>query len=277
VRPFAAAVLLVTLSSSACAALGHPHENGTSKVQVVVAENVWGTIAAELGGDRVDVTSIIASPDIDPHSYEPTARDERAIAASDVVIFNVGAHLGLRRGDDPHRWYHPDDVDRVIAAITDAYTSVDPNGAAFYAAQRTRFESQSLSEYHALLSDIRQRFAGTPVGATETVFSGIAEATGLDLVTPAGFLTAIAEGTDPSADDKATVDEQIKDHRIAVLVVNAQNATPDVHTLEDAARANGIDVVSMTETVTPAGATFEEWQAQQLRALRDALTRASGQ
>ena len=55
---------------------------------MVAAENFWGSIATQLGGAHVDVTSIIINPDTDPHSYEPTAQDGRTIAAAQFVIDN---------------------------------------------------------------------------------------------------------------------------------------------------------------------------------------------
>jgi zinc/manganese transport system substrate-binding protein len=55
---------------------------------VVAAENFWGSIAAQVGGEQVTVHSIIASPDADPHSYEPTPADGRALATAQYVIYN---------------------------------------------------------------------------------------------------------------------------------------------------------------------------------------------
>ena len=58
------------------------------RVRVVAAENFWGSIARQIGGDAVVVTSIVVNPDADPHDYEPTARDARAIASAQLVIEN---------------------------------------------------------------------------------------------------------------------------------------------------------------------------------------------
>src|ERR1043166_3384200 len=80
-------------------------ETGARKsdtLRVVAAENFWGSIAAQLGGDRVQVTSVIDNPNADPHDYEPTAADARSIAAARFVIVN-----GI--GYDP--W-----ADRLLAA-----------------------------------------------------------------------------------------------------------------------------------------------------------------
>src|SRR5437016_9822728 len=57
-------------------------------LQVVAAENFWGSIASQLGGSRVHVTSVITSPATDPHDYEPTAADARTIAGARMVIVN---------------------------------------------------------------------------------------------------------------------------------------------------------------------------------------------
>src|SRR5215471_8979121 len=119
--------------------------SGSSPLRVVAAENVWGSIAAQLGGDRAEVTSVIANPAADPHDYEPTALDARAFAGARLAIVNgigydpwasklvdanpvggrdvldVGDLLGLKPGDNPHRWYSPADVRRVIDAISADY------------------------------------------------------------------------------------------------------------------------------------------------------------
>src|SRR5437867_10273245 len=58
------------------------------KPKVVAAENFWGSIAAQLGGDRVEVTVIIDNPNADPHDYEPTTADARSMATATLVIVN---------------------------------------------------------------------------------------------------------------------------------------------------------------------------------------------
>ena len=109
------------------------------------------------------------------------------------------------------------------------------------------------------------------MGASESIFAYLAQSTGLDLVTPAGYLKAISEGTDPSAADKATVDQQVTGRQIKVFVFNSQNSTPDVQAVVDRARAEGIPVVPITETLAPANLSFQDWQTHQLEALLNAL------
>ncbi|MGN5380804.1 metal ABC transporter solute-binding protein, Zn/Mn family [Streptomyces lasalocidi] len=65
--------------SSNTAATGGGSGSGKT-IQVVAAENFWGSIASQLGGSHVKVTSIITNPNTDPHAYEPTAADARTVA-----------------------------------------------------------------------------------------------------------------------------------------------------------------------------------------------------
>jgi zinc/manganese transport system substrate-binding protein len=288
---------LLAAAASAVSGAGAPRGGA---LQVVAAENFWGSIAAQLGGDRVRVTSLIANPATDPHDYEPTAVDARALAGAKLAIVNgvgydpwapkllsanpvkgrivltVGDLVGAKAGGNPHRWYSPADVQQVISAIAADYAKLDPTGAAYFAREKATFETKGLAAYKAEIAAIRHRYAGVRVGASESIFALLAPALGLKLVTPTAFLQAISEGTDPTAQDKATVDRQIAKREIAVWVFNSQNSTPDVQRLTNAARRKGIPVTTITETLTPATATFEAWQVAQLRALRTALARATG-
>jgi zinc/manganese transport system substrate-binding protein len=298
-RTLLLAVLGLT-AFGAASALAGPGSTVGGPVQVVAAENFWGSIAAQLGGDRVHVTSVIANPATDPHDYEPTAVDARAFAIAQLVIVNgvgydpwapkllaanpvggrltltVGDVVGIEAGGNPHRWYSPPDVQQVIAAIVADYKRLDPRDAAYFDRQRTAFETKGLAAYKSEIATIRKRYAGTPVGASESIFTPLAHALGLTLVTPDSFLKAISEGTDPTAKDVTTIDRQIARRELKVWVFNSQNSTPDVQRLTDAARARGIAVATITETLTPATATFQAWQVAQLRALRTALAKATG-
>lgn len=296
------AVLLIgalSLLATGCGGAG-AGASSSGKLNVVAAEDFWGSIAVQLGGDRVEVTDIVGNPAADPHDYEPNAEDARTLAGAQIAIVNgigydawasklldanpssertvltVGELLGLEEGDNPHQWYSPGAVARVIRAIAAAYKRADPAHAAYYEAQRRRFETVGLARYRRLIEQIRSRYAGTPVGASESVFAPLAEALGLKLATPAGFLDAVSEGTEPAPGDKATVDRQIAGKQIEVWVYNSQNATPDVQRLTDAARGAGIPVATVTETTTPEGATFQAWQVRQLEDLRAALAGTGG-
>lgn len=265
------------------------------QLRVVAAESTWGSLAAQLGGDRVEVTELVASPAADPHDYEPTSADARAIAEAQLVVVNglgydqwasrllgadpsseravvdVGDLLGLEDGDNPHQWYSPAAVRRVIARVSAEYERLDPAHAAYFRERRRRLEEVGLAAYDRLIERIRSRFAGTPVGASESIFAPLASALGLRLLTPGGFLDAVSEGLEPAPADKVAVDRQIADREIDAWVYNSQNATPDVRRLNSAAAAAAIPIATVTETPTPEGVSFQAWQSRQLRSLQAAL------
>lgn len=289
-----AALLALVLAGSASA------RPSSSPFQVVAAENFWGSIATQLGGSKVSVTSIIVNPDTDPHSYQPSAGDARTMAGAKFAIVNgigydkwasqllaanpvsgrteldVGNLLGMKEGDNPHQWYSPASVQKVINAITAAYDSIDPADSSYFAAQKKHFETVSLKTYDQLRAQIRKRFAGVPVGYSESIFQPLGQSMGLKLLTPYSFAKAVAEGTEISAKDKQTVDNQAQNRLIKVWVYNSQNATPDIQRINTIAKQKHIPIATVTETLSPATLNFEQWQVAELRGLIKALHQATG-
>ncbi|PWI43257.1 zinc ABC transporter substrate-binding protein [Streptomyces sp. ICBB 8177] len=307
----AATVAALAVTATACAtsspnaSTGSPSgssgSSGSGKVvQVVAAENFWGSIAAQLGGSHAKVTSIITNPATDPHDYEPTAADARTVAGAQFAIVNgigydawsdkllsanpagdrtelkVGDLVGIKPGGNPHRWYSPADVHQVIERITADYKKIDPADAAYFDARKTAFEDTALAPYNQLIAQIKAKYAGTPIGASESIVTPLAEGLGLKMLTPESFLDAISEGSDPTAHDKAEIDQQIKTKQIKIYVYNSQNSTPDVQAQVNEAKAAGIPVTTVTETLTPAGASFQDWQVRQLGGIEQALAKATG-
>lgn len=288
-------VALAAVLAGCGTSLANPHG-----VRVVAAENFWGSIASQIAGVHADVQSIITNPAQDPHSYEPSTNDARTLATAQLaivdgigydpwatrlldanpgsgrIVLTVGNLFGLHEGDNPHRWYDPADVARVSDEIASDLSKLDPQHAHYYANQLSTFETRDLALYHQLIAQIRDRYAGAPVGASESIFALQAPALGLDLITPASFMKAISEGTEVSAADTITTQGQIERHQIKVWIYNVQNVTPEVQQLTALARANHIPVVTITETLTPPTASFEQWQVAQLERITRALHEATG-
>jgi zinc/manganese transport system substrate-binding protein len=267
---------------------------------VVASENFWGSIASQLGGDRVRVHSIIVNPTTDPHSYVPTAQDARTLAAARMaivngigydrwaskvleaspqsgrIVLNVGEELGVKDGENQHRWYYPADVRAVVAKITAEYQTIDPASAAYFASRKQEFEAKGLARYDELRAQIRSRYAGVPIGYSESILQGLGEDLGLKLLTPASFVKAIAEGTEVTAQDKRTVDRQAENREIKVWVFNSQNVTPDVQRVNGIAKAKGIGIATVTETLSPPSDSFQQWQVTELEGLMRALHAVTG-
>jgi len=247
----------------------------------------------------VHVVIIITNPNTDPHAYEPTAADARTMAISQMVIENgigydpwvpqllkstgakgtvldVGRLLGVASGGNPHRWYNPSDVQTVTNQITADYQKLDPADAAYFAQQQSAFNTVALKQYDDLIASIKSTYGGTPVGASESIFSMLAPALGLNLITPSSFLTAISEGSEVTAADKETIDAQIQQHQIKIYVYNSQNVTPDVQAQLQKVKAAHIPYTTITETLQPANSSYQAWQTRQLLGIQSALAQATG-
>ena len=291
-------LLIALLLSTGLVACGAPPSGAGSAttLQVIAGENFWGSIAAQLGGSHVSVTSIVTNPNTDPHEYESSATDARAFATADYVILNGAGYddwgqkllsgnpsssrkvftvadlLNKKAGDNPHFWYNPDWVDRVADRIAADYQALDPADAAYFRQQREVFRS-ALQPYHDAIAQVRATSGGVPIGSTESIFVYMAQALGVNLISPAEFMQAISEGSDPPAQTVAEFQNQLDHHLIKVLIYNAQTSTPITENLKQLAAKNSIPIVGISETVEPTTASFQDWQTKQLNALQAALSR----
>ena len=165
----------------------------------------------------------------------------------------MGTVLGVADGGNPHRWYNPADVATVVGKVTADLQRLDPTDRAYFAGREQHFETVVAGGNTTRRSPPSvSRYAGTPVGASESIVAMLAPSLGLDLITPPTFLKAISEGTDVSVADKETIDTQIRTHRIAIYIYNSQNVTPDVQAQLREVRAEHIPVATITETLQPA-------------------------
>ena len=285
-------VIAVTLLLSAC---GSSTRAG-GRLDVVAAENVYGNIASQIGGPHVSVTSLLTSPTADPHLFEPSTssglavadakvvlqnglgydafmtRLENAAPSKDRVVVTMADVLGVHGTDaNPHLWYAVPKLDRIATAIAAAFSRADPSHGVAYGRGLHRFE-RSLEPLQREVATIRTRFHDTPVAYTEPVPGYLVSAAGLRNLAPDSFTRPLEEGTEPSASAVAAMSQLVAQHRIRVLLYNAQAVSPLTTRLRAAAQNAGIPVVPVTETLPP-HLTFQQWQLDQARALAAALAR----
>jgi zinc/manganese transport system substrate-binding protein len=276
-------------------------QNLSTKLQIVAAENFWGSLVSQLGGTHVQVLSIVTDPNADPHEYESNTADAEAIANAKYVIvngagyddwalllisasnnpnqkvLNVANLLGKKDGDNPHFWYYPLYVNETVHQMYSDLVSIDPADAAYYKQQYINLNA-SLGVYNERIDEIRQQFAGTKVASTESIFEYLANATGLDLVSPPAFMEAVAEGNDPPAQSVVQFQQQLETGNVSVLVYNKQTVTPIAQSMETLATEHNVKVVAITETIQPPNALFQDWMNAELISLQNALNaKALGQ
>jgi zinc/manganese transport system substrate-binding protein len=266
----------------------------TGALKVVAGQNFWGSIATQLGGSMVNVQSVVTDPNADPHEYASNTNDARAFAEADLVILNGAGYdvwgdkmlaanasshrqvlnvadlLGKKPGDNPHFWYNPDWVVKVADRITAQYKSIDPIDAAYFDQRRADFAT-ALKPYNDRIAETKHKFGGVAIGSTESIFVYMANALGLNLISPPEFMTAVSEGNDPPASAVVEFQNQVSGKQIKVLIYNVQTATAVTTNVRQLAESNNIPVVGVSETLQPESATFQEWQLAQLLTLENAL------
>lgn len=274
----------------------NPSAGAAARVQVVASTNVWGDIAASIGGDLVAVTSIISNPDADPHSYEANAGTALKLAHAAVVIENGGGYddfmqrmLSASKNNDAvvlnavetsgrrpvagglneHVWYDFPTVAKVVDRLTAALTRVNPSGGPAFAANAAAFERR-LTVLEKTEASIADSHAGTGVAITEPVPQYMLQACKLVNRTPAPFSEAVEEGTDVSAHVLDQTLHLFTSGTVAALVYNAQTSGPETSKVLAAAKAAGIPAVPVTETLPP-GSTYLSWMTANLAAIRRAV------
>ena len=271
-----------------------PEASSGKVLQVVAGENFWGSLVSQIGGSDVSVTTIVTDPNADPHDYEATPADARAVSNADYVILNgvgydawgdklvsastnpnrkvlkIADLVGKKPGDNPHLWYQPDYVNKAIAQMEQDLIAMDSAHAADYRANYAAVQ-QSLAGYQNVILSIKQNYSGTKVGATEDIFVYLTDATGLDLITPPAFIQAVGDGNDPPASTVATFENQIQGGQVKVLLFNLQTMTPLTTSIKQMAGDKKIPIIGMTETVSPPDAKFQDWMGSQVNALQSAL------
>jgi len=300
-RYLVAAILAMILVVATAAGLyfNRPASQASStQVQVVAAENFWGSLVSQLGGTHTQVLSIVSDPNADPHDYESNAANARAIADANFVIvngagyddwalrlisansdpsqkvLNVADLLGKQAGDNPHFWYSPNYVNQTVHAMYADLVSIDRINAAYYGQQYAGLNA-SLGQYNSRINEIAAMFAGRPVASTENIFVYLAEATRLNLISPTEFMNAVSEGNDPTTPDRILFEKQIIDGtqlgNATVLVFNEQTATQLTLTIKAEAVEHLIPIVGVTETVQPTDIRFQDWMNAELIDLQRAL------
>jgi zinc/manganese transport system substrate-binding protein len=281
---FAGAALAAALLANAAAA---------DPVAVVAAENFYGDVATQVGGDKVVVTSILSNPDQDPHLFEASASTAKALAGAKIVIVNgvdydpwmekllkankapgrreilVAALAHKKPGDNPHLWYNPATIKALATMLAVDLSVADPAHRADYQTASAAFAA-SLEPLEAKIADMRNKYSGQPVTASEPVFGYMAELLGLKLHNEK-FALAVMNNTEPSASDVAAFENDLKGHKVKVMLYNAQASAPAVQRLVQMAKDEKIPVVGVSETEPP-NSNYQKWMTSQLDALDHALS-----
>lgn len=273
--------LTSTLALTGCA----PAEKVDGKVKIVASTNVWGDVAAAVGGDLVEVTSIIDAVNKDPHSYEATARDQLAVEKSNLVIANGGGYddfiekmaeaagnkqifrvasavTAVSWQENEHLWYSVSAVGEAAYGIADTLGSIDSANAATYIANADKF-IDGITGIAGVYATVRANTEGYTYFATEPIADWLLKDLGFVNKTPKAFADAIENETDIAPSVMKESLDLINSGTIKYLVINAQTENAQTMQIVNAARDAGVRAVVLTE-ILPKGIGYVEWMGNNL-------------
>lgn len=278
------------LASVAACGSGQSTSEKNGTIEVAASVNQWGTVAKALGGDNVNVTSIINSTNVDAHDYEPTTSDiaklqkaqviivngagydawaVKAAQTANAIIVNAAAVGGVNDGENPHVWFSADVRKAVAQAITEAYEQAD-------AAKKNDFDKMNdqwaaeENNVESKIAEVKQKTDGLAYAATESVASYLAEDMGLADATPSGYARATANESEPTPTDIKQFTDALKAGEIKLLVVNTQEESELTGKITDAAKSVEVPMVELTEQMPEQYDSLTAW----MEGLVDAFSQA---
>jgi zinc/manganese transport system substrate-binding protein len=209
------------------------------RLHVVASFSILGDFVKNVGGDRVDVTTLVG-PDGDVHVYAPAPADARKIADAGLLVINgLGlegwlprllqasggkapiliatngiAPLKLGSDADPHAWQSVVNAKKYVTNIRDALAAANPADAEVFRNQADTY----LANLDALDREVRDAIKQIPesrrkVISTHDAFGYFAAAYGIQFIAPLGVSTE----SEASARDIAGIIAQIKTAKIPAV------------------------------------------------------------
>ena len=294
-------VALLAIFAVACGSNGAAKQSSSngSKIQVVASLDFYGEVAKAVGGNKVSVHSIINSPAVDPHDYEPTTKVGKSVASADLVVASGIGYDGWmdkvvksadksknylrvaddlmnkKEGDNEHIWYDPRTMPKLANTLADKFAKKDPADKATFKANAKKYIA-SLDDLNTLINKLKSKVNGQLVDVSEPVFGYALDYLGYK-VNDDHFSKSTEDGTDYSAKDIHGIETDIKEKKIAFFVNNIQASSKTVNQLVKLAEQNNVPVLKVTETL-PKGKNYRTWmtsQYQQLEKIQDQATNSA--
>ena len=278
------------LASVAACGSGQSTSEKNGTIEVAASVNQWGTVAKALGGDNVNVTSIINSTNVDAHDYEPTTSDiaklqkaqviivngagydawaVKAAQTANAIIVNAAEIGGVNDGENPHIWFSADVRKAVAQAITEAYEQADAAKKNDFDKMNDRWTAEE-NNVESKIAEVKQKTDGLAYAATESVASYLAEDMGLADATPSGYARATANESEPTPTDIKQFTDALKAGEIKLLVVNTQEESELTGKITDAAKSVEVPMVELTEQMPEQYDSLTAW----MEGLVDAFSQA---
>ena len=291
--PAVVATIMALLSVSPLALAA---EHTGSPVHAIGIENQYADVISQVGGQYVDVTSLVSDPNTDPHSFEASPGIARQIAQATLIVENgagyddwadkliaaspqserkvINVHSLLKlpaNTANPHLWYDPQTMPAVADAIAEQLARKMPEHAAEFRHNAGKFR-QSMEPVNAAITAFRNDFPDTPVAVTEPVADYLLTALGAKVLTPEALEYGIMNDIDPAPQLVSEQNDLLTQRKVRVFIYNQQVTDPVTGHFLALARENHVPVVGVYETLPEPGYHYQSWMLAEINALRNALS-----
>lgn len=271
------------------------HTIFATTINIVAAENFYGQLAKEIGGNSVNVSSIISNPNADPHLFAITATTGKQINNAQIIIYNganydgwmdqilksqknlivvnVASLMQLNQPNiNPHLWYKPDTMPTLALYLTTLFIQIDKQHKSSYKQNLAKFLAEN-KHVQAKIAALKTKCANVKVTATEPVFNYMTDAIGLQMQ-GLDFQWKIMNDTEPSPKMLSGYLDLLNEHKVRLLFYNSQVTEGTTKNILAIAKKNNIPVVGISETMPP-NVSINTWLMNQLNQTEQALQMSS--
>lgn len=250
----------------------------TEPIEVVASVNQWGSLAEQIGGDYVNVSSILSSTGVDAHGFEPSTSDMASLQKAQVVVSNGAGYdawatkniqkdtvsvsaaqmVGAAEGDNPHLWFSNDARNAMAKELADTYSRIMPSRKKYFAKKLASWQ-KSEDKVEQAMESFSDEHANATYAATESVAYYLLSDMGVEDRTPEGYLQSAASESEPAPADLQEFQELLEKHKVDVLVNNAQASSDSTNMLTGTANKSELPVFDVTEQMPSDQESLTAW------------------
>ncbi|NMM99549.1 periplasmic solute-binding family protein [Bifidobacterium sp. DSM 109958] len=300
----AAAGIVALVCTSACGAPSSAQTSPTTTdasssaqsepIEVVASINQWGSLAEQIGGDRVSVTSILASSNVEAHDFEPQTSDVARISKAKVVVANgagydawatkavtkdialvtAAENVGASDGDDPHLWFSKDARNAMAQELADTYAKIQPENRDYFQERLKDWQSEE-QKLEQTMSEFSGTHKGATYAATESVAKYLLADLGLKDVTPKGYAQAAANESEPAPADLSEMTTLIEARQADMVINNPQETSDATNMVTGVAHKSDVPVVDVTEQMPDGQSSLTDWITALVKTFDETLAGAA--
>ncbi|MFD0704870.1 metal ABC transporter solute-binding protein, Zn/Mn family [Alloscardovia venturai] len=249
-------------------------------LNVVASVNQWGSLAAQIGGTHVKVTSIISGTNVEAHDFEANTADISTLSSAQVAVVNganydawatkalrsvknttvvnAASIMGASEADNPHLWFSKDARKAVAESLKKTYSELLPASKDYFEKQFAAWQ-KSEDELNTKITDFKTKHKGKTYAATESVAYYLYSDLGLKDVTPEGYANARLNESEPTATDIQSFQTAIEEHKMSFIVNNTQEASDATNMITGIAGKSDVPVVDVSEQLPEKYTTLTQW------------------